>query len=131
MIPKAMDKMRKLLRIVLMANELGPALRSALVVGLTSTLADLDKAPLSIKNDEAEIQILTPAGELMCIPTYEASPEGLDYLCFKDSDTLEEIYRLTKDEIVEDPLFVLGCIFGGFIHGTKQVIDEDEDEVIH
>ena len=131
MIPKAMNKMRRLLRIVLMADELGPALRSALVVGLTSTLADLDKSPLNIKNDEAEIQILTPAGELMCIPTYEVAPEGLDYLCFKDSDTLEEIYRVTKDEIVEDPIFILGCIFGGFIHGTKHVVEEDEEEIRH
>jgi len=126
MIPQAMDKMRKLLRIVLMADELGPALRSALVVGLTSTLADLDKAPLSINNTDAEIQILTPGGELICIPTYEASPEGLDYLCFKDSKTLKEIYRVTREEIVDDPIFILGCIFGGFIHGTKQIVEEDE-----
>ena len=67
----------------------------------------------------------------MCIPSYEASPDGLDYLCFKDSDTLEEVYRVTREEIIEDPIFILGSIFGGFIHGTKQTLDEDGEETMN
>ena len=88
---------------------------SADMRALIITLANSALNDLKVIHTDSEILIPTPAGEVLAIPVGD-----LTYVRFIDSNNPGiELFKVTASEIEDDPIFILGSIFGAFLQGAK------------
>ena len=84
------------------------------------TLALRSTTRSQVIEQEGEWLISTPAGQILAIPTAESNPDGISYIAFRNYEG-EELYIFTSDELQEDTEFMLGALFGAFLHGAIDI----------
>lgn len=67
----------------------------------------------------SEVQVLTPANQLLCFPSFLFRPEGANYVRFIDLTTLEELVYWDCQEWADDPELVMGAIMGCLQNGAE------------
>lgn len=106
-----MEKLNSVIQLLGVSETLDPGIKALLITLLNASREEL--LPVYAWD---RIKIPTPAGEYLVIPR---NSFDLSSVAFVDKTTEEVIYKVTADEIEEDPLLILGSIFGAYLHGAK------------